>query len=159
MKNLASMFVILAAVAFVSGCLTRATAYTKTTHKDGSVTESVVSVFGTGDKASEIAAEGLFADGTADDLGAGVKNAKASQQSTGIDGTLTGLGTLMQGMATFMASAQGVKTATSATAAATSVSPQAPATPSTQSATANCTDGNCTTPAAANCADGKCSTP
>jgi len=139
------MFVILAAVAFVAGCLTRATAYTKTTHKDGSVTESVVSVFGTGDKASEIAAEGLFADGTAEDLVAGVKNAKASQQSTGIDGTLTGLGTLMQGMATFMASAQGVKTATAA--------------PSTQSATANCTDGNCTTPAAANCADGKCSTP
>ena len=146
MKKLATMFMILAAVAFVSGCLTRATAYTKTTHKDGSVTESVVSVFGTGDKASEIAAEGLFADGTAEDLGAGVKNAKASQQSTGIDGTLTGLGTLMQGMATFMASAQGVKTATSA---ATSVSPQATAAPSTQSAPANCTGGNCATPATA----------
>lgn len=148
MKRIMTMMMILAAVAFVSGCLTRATAYTKTTHKDGSVTESVVSVFGTGDKASEIAAEGLFADGTAEDLGAGVKNAKAIQQSTGIDGTLTGLGTLMQGMATFMASAQGMKTAGAATSAATSASPPASASSSSQtaSASANCVDGKCSTP-------------
>lgn len=87
----------------VAGCFTSATAYTETKHADGSVTVSKVKVIGTGDKASQIASEGLFADGTAEDLGAGVKTASASQTSTGIDGTLAGLGTVLQGMAQFMA--------------------------------------------------------
>ena len=69
---------------------------------DGTKTVSRVSVIGTGDKASQIAAEGLFADGAADDLGAGVKTANASQQSTGIDGTLKGVGDLLGGIAAVM---------------------------------------------------------
>ena len=105
MKKLISVAAVLAAVGMLAGCFTSATAYTETTHADGSVTVSKVKVIGTGDKASQIASEGLFADGTAEDLGAGVKTASASQTSTGIDGTLAGLGTVLQGMAQFMAAA------------------------------------------------------
>ena len=103
MKKLISVAAMLAAVGMVAGCFTSATAYTETKHADGSVTVSKVKVVGTGDKASQVAAEGLFADGTQEDLGAGVKTASASQTSTGIDGTLAGLGTVLQGMAQFMA--------------------------------------------------------
>ena len=110
MKKLMMFSVLMCSMMFLAGCFTRAKAYTKTMDKDGNVlTESVVSIVGTGDKASEVAAEGLFADGTKEDLGAGVKSAKAAQTSTGIDGTLAGMGTLMQGMAQFMAASQGVK--------------------------------------------------
>ena len=84
MKKLISVAAVLAAVGMLAGCFTSATAYTETTHADGSVTVSKVKVIGTGDKASQIASEGLFADGTAEDLGAGVRTASASQQSTGI---------------------------------------------------------------------------
>ena len=105
MKMMMTVAAMLAAVGMVAGCFTSATAYTETKHTDGSVTVSKVKVIGTGDKASEIAAEGLFADGTQEDLGAGVKTASASQTSTGIDGTLAGLGTVLQGMAQFMAAA------------------------------------------------------
>jgi hypothetical protein len=99
------MFAALAAVAgMTAGCFTKAVAYTKT-NPDGSK-ESRVSIVGTGDKASQVAAEGLFADGAAEDLGAGVKSAKASQESTGIQGTLAGMGTLLNGMAQFMAASQ-----------------------------------------------------
>ena len=105
MKKMMMFAAMLAAVGMVAGCFTSATAYTETTHADGSVTVSKVKVLGTGDKASEIAAEGLFADGTQEDLGAGVKTASAAQTSTGIDGTLAGLGTVLQGMAQFMAAA------------------------------------------------------
>lgn len=80
---------------FCSGCLTSATAYTEKTAPDGTVTVSKVKIIGTGDKASQVAAEGLFADGGDDALGAGVKTASASQQSTGIDGTLNGLANLL----------------------------------------------------------------
>jgi len=107
MKKLIMFAAMLAAVGMVAGCFTSATAYTETKHADGSVTVSKVKVLGTGDKASQIASEGLFADGTAEDLGAGVKTASASQTSTGIDGTLAGLGTVLQGMAQFMAASQG----------------------------------------------------
>jgi len=111
------MFAALAALTgMTAGCFTSATAYTKKTAPDGTVTESKVSVVGTGDKVSSVAAEGLFADGTDADLGAGVKKANASQQSTGIDGTLNGLGALMTGMAKFMAAAQGVSISTSTAA-------------------------------------------
>ena len=117
------MFAALAAIVGVTaGCFTSATAYTKRTDKDGAVTESRVSIVGTGDKASQVAAEGLFADGAADDLGAGVKNASASQQSTGIEGTLNGLGVLMGGMAQVMAASQGVKVPAKASAAVANVS-------------------------------------
>lgn len=128
------------AMSLIVGCFTRAVAYTKTTDKDGVVTESKVSILGTGDKASEVAAEGLFADGTADDLGAGVKNAKASQQSTGIDGTLAGMGQLMTGMASLMAASQGGAPAAVARKAATSEAPDEPdavAAPSADTATAS----------------------
>ena len=84
MKKLISVAAVLAAVGMLAGCFTSATAYTETTHADGSVTVSKVKVIGTGDKASQIASEGLFADGTAEDLGAGVRTASANQQSTGI---------------------------------------------------------------------------
>ena len=111
MKKLISVAAVLAAVGMLAGCFTSATAYTETTHADGSVTVSKVKVIGTGDKASQIASEGLFADGTADDLGAGVKTASASQTSTGIDGTVNALGGLMVGMAQFMAASQSVPAA------------------------------------------------
>ena len=103
MKKLMMLASVAAVAGMVAGCFTSATAYTETKHADGSVTVSKVKVLGTGDKASQIASEGLFADGTASDLGAGVKTASASQTSTGIDGTLAGLGTVLQGMAQFMA--------------------------------------------------------
>lgn len=103
MKKLMMLASVAAVAGMVAGCFTSATAYTETTHADGSVTVSKVKVIGTGDKASQIASEGLFADGTAEDLGAGVKSASASQTSTGIDGTLAGLGTVLQGMAQFLA--------------------------------------------------------
>jgi hypothetical protein len=105
MKKKMMMLAALAAVAgMTAGCFTKAVAYTKT-NPDGSK-ESRVSIVGTGDKASQVAAEGLFADGAAEDLGAGVKSAKASQESTGIQGTLAGMGTLLNGMAQFMAASQ-----------------------------------------------------
>jgi len=106
MKKMMMGAAVLAACGMVAGCFTSATAYTETKHADGSVTVSRVNVIGTGDKASEIAAEGLFADGTQDDLGAGVKTASASQTSTGIDGTVNALGSLMSIMAQFMANGQ-----------------------------------------------------
>ena len=124
MKKLISVAAVLAAVGMVAGCFTSATAYTETKHADGSVTVSKVKVLGTGDKASQIASEGLFADGTAEDLGAGVKTASASQTSTGIDGTLAGLGTVLQGMAQFMAASHIAGIAGNGTQSA-SVAPEA----------------------------------
>lgn len=115
------MFAAVSACGMLAGCFTSATAYTETTHADGSVTVSKVKVVGTGDKASQVAAEGLFADGTADDFGAGVKTASASQTSTGIDGTLAGLGTVLQGMVQFMAASQGAVIAGNGTPSASAV--------------------------------------
>lgn len=105
------------------GCFTAAKAYTKKTNADGVVTESFVSVSGTGDKASQIAAEGLFADGADDDLGAGVKNAAASQKSTGIDGTLSGMGDMFMGMAQLMSAMQTMQVPAAPPAAAPVVPP------------------------------------
>lgn len=102
MKKLMMVAAVLAAVGMVAGCFTSATAYTEKTNPDGTKTVSRVSVIGTGDKASQVAAEGLFADGAADDLGAGVKTASANQKSTGIDGTLKGVGDLLGGIAAVM---------------------------------------------------------
>lgn len=110
MKKLITLAACAAVCGLFAGCFTSATARTKKTLPDGTVTESYVGIVGTGDKASQVAAEGLFADGTDEDLGSGVKNAKASQESSGIEGTLNGLGGLMTGMANFMAATQGVKT-------------------------------------------------
>ena len=106
MKKLISVAAMLAAVGMVAGCFTSATAYTETKHADGSVTVSRVKVIGTGDKASEIAADGLFADGTQEDLGAGVKTASATQQSTGVKETLEGMGVLLGGLGSLMARSQ-----------------------------------------------------
>ena len=123
MKKVMAFAALAVCVSMVSGCFTRAVAYTVTHNKDGSVTESRVSIVGTGDKASEIAAEGLFADGAPEDLGAGVKNAKASQQSTGIKETLEGVGALIGPIAQLAAASHGVPIASAVTAAAPSASP------------------------------------
>lgn len=108
MKKLMMTAAVLAACGMVAGCFTSATAWTERTNPDGTKTVSKVSVIGTGDKASQVAAEGLFADGQPEDLGAGVKTASANQTSTGIDGTVSALGSLMSGMAQFMAQARAV---------------------------------------------------
>lgn len=114
------MFAALAAVAgMTAGCFTSAVAFTKKTAPDGTVTESKVKIVGTGDKASQIAAEGLFADGAAEDLGAGVKNASATQQSTGIKETLEGMGVLLTGIGQLVAKTQGIPIASSAASGAT----------------------------------------
>ena len=123
----AMMFAALAAVVgMVAGCATWAGAHTKKTiHPDGTIVlESDVSVTGTGDKASQVAAEGLFADGDIDDLGAGVKTAKASQQSTGIKEMLEGMGVLLTGIGQLVAKTQGVPVA-AAVAGLTDTAPEA----------------------------------
>lgn len=95
----AMMVLAVTVAAMCAGCFTSATAWTESTSKDGVTSRSKVRIIGTGDKASQIASEGLFADGgDHGDLGAGVRKATASQASTGIEGTLAGLGTLMGGM-------------------------------------------------------------
>jgi len=103
----------IAMTVYFTGCFTSAKAYTKSTTPDGVVTESYVSVTGTGDKTSQMAAEGMFADGTVEDLGAGLKNANASQQSTGIDGTMKGMVSMMsmfiQGMEAYQGRVPSVK--------------------------------------------------
>lgn len=114
------MFAALAAVAgMTAGCFTSAVAFTKKTAPDGTVTESKVKIVGTGDKASQIAAEGLFADGAAEDLGAGVKNASATQQSTGVKETLEGMGVLLTGIGNLVNRAQDIPIASSAASSAT----------------------------------------
>ena len=128
MKKLISVAAVLAAVGMLAGCFTSATAYTETKHADGSVTVSKVKIIGTGDKASQVAAEGLFADGAADDLGAGVRTASASQQSSGIKETLEGMGALLGGIGNLMARSQGVPVA------AAPVAPDAPVAASAASA-------------------------
>lgn len=110
MKRVMMMVAAVSACGMLAGCFTSATAYTETKHTDGSVTVSKVKIIGTGDKASEIAAEGLFADGTASDLGAGVKTASASQTSTGIDGTLNGVANILLGVERLVAVKQGTQT-------------------------------------------------
>ena len=110
MKKLMMLASVAAVAGMVAGCFTSATAYTETKHTDGSVTVSKVKIIGTGDKASQVAAEGLFADGTADDLGAGVKTASASQTSTGIDGTLNGVANILLGVERLVAVKQGTQT-------------------------------------------------
>ncbi len=110
MKKLMMMFAALAAVVgMTAGCFTKAVAYTKT-NPDGSK-ESRVTIVGTGDKASQIAAEGLFADGASEDLGAGVRTASASQQSIGIKETLEGMGVLLTGIGSLVAKTQGLPVA------------------------------------------------
>jgi hypothetical protein len=102
MKKMMMFAACAAMVGMVAGCFTSATAHTEKTNPDGTKTVSRVSIIGTGDKVSQVAADGLYADGAADDLGAGVKKASASQQSTGIDGTLRGVGDLLGGIAAVM---------------------------------------------------------
>lgn len=111
MKKLYSLFAIMGLLACVTGCFTKAAAHARqTTSPDGTITlESDISIVGTGDKASQVAADGMFADGAADTLGAGVKNASASQQSTGIKETFEGMGTFMGGLGQFMAASQGIQ--------------------------------------------------
>ena len=102
MRTMAVLAALAAAAFLAAGCVTRVTARTRS-NTDGS-TESYVTLLGTGDKASDVASEGLFADGTRETLGAGVANAKASQQSTGVDGALAAAGNLFaQGVQAGMA--------------------------------------------------------
>ena len=119
MRTLISVAAMLAAVGMVAGCFTSATAYTETKHTDGSVTVSKVKIIGTGDKASDIAAEGLFADGTQEDLGAGVRTASATQQSTGVKETLEGMGVLLTGIGNLVNRAQDIPIKSSAVSSAT----------------------------------------
>lgn len=137
MKKTMTSITMLAMALALSGCLTSITAETKKQLPDGSVTLSRVSVFGTGDKVAQSAAEGLFADGGDDVLGAGVRKASAKQESTGIAETFAGVGNMMTGMANFMAATQGVKppaaavstaAATAQTAASPTVAPAVEAT-------------------------------
>lgn len=65
------------AVLLLAGCFSRSVA---TYEEREGLKKSTIRLIGTGDKVSEIAAEGLFAD----EDGAGVSKANASQQSTGI---------------------------------------------------------------------------
>ena len=73
-----------------------------------------------------MAGEGMFADGTEEDLGAGFKKGNASQQSTGIEGALKGIGDFMGGAAQF-ALAMKKLSVPEAAAAATSETDAAPA--------------------------------
>lgn len=109
MKKMMMMAALAAVAGMTAGCFTKAVAYTKT-NPDGSK-ESRVTIVGTGDKAAQIAAEGLFADGMQEDLGAGVKKASATQQSTGIKETLEGMGVLLTGIGTLVAKTQGLPVA------------------------------------------------
>ena len=106
MKRVMMMVAAVSACGMLAGCFTSATAYTEKTNPDGTKTVSRVSVIGTGDKASQVAAEGLFADGAADDLGAGVKSASANQKSSGVKETLEGMGVLLSGLGSLMARPQ-----------------------------------------------------
>ena len=108
MKKMMMFAALAAVVGMTAGCFTSATAYTEKTNPDGTKTVSRVKIVGTGDKASQVAAEGLFADGAPDDLGAGVKKTSASQQSSGIKETLEGMGALLGGIGNLMARSQGV---------------------------------------------------
>lgn len=113
MKRFVMVSVLFLSLAgLITGCFTSATAHTRrVTAKDGVVTvESDVRIIGTGDKASQVAADGMFADGTDNDLGAGVKKASAAQESTGIEGTLKGMGSLMSGLSQLMLTAKGFNT-------------------------------------------------
>ena len=98
MKKFITMVGLFAVMMAMTGCLTRASAHTKkTVYSDGRVVyESDTSIIGTGDKASEVAGEGMFADGTEEDLGAGFKKGNASQQSTGIAETLGGVAQVLE---------------------------------------------------------------
>ena len=87
----------------VAGCFTCATA---TTEKNENGTRSKVSIIGTGDKASEIAAKGMYADGSDADLGSGFEDATASQKSTGIDGSISAIVQLAGVLAPYIVGAQ-----------------------------------------------------
>lgn len=86
----AAFVCLVALLLATSGCFTSATAVTEKRTPDGTYERSKVSIIGTGDKASEVATEGLTAEG-GDVLGAGVANASSKQQSTGIDGTVNAI--------------------------------------------------------------------
>ena len=126
MKKL-TMLMMMLAMAVMTGCLTSATSeIDKDITKDGVVTYKIrTHVVATGDKAAKLAAEGLYADGAEEDIGTGLKKTEASQESSGIDGTLKGMGSLFTGMANFMAATQGIKTpaAVATTAASTAATP------------------------------------
>lgn len=116
MKKLALFSSFALFMLVVAGCFTSATALTEKTAPDGTFTRSSVRVVGTGDKASEVAAEGMFADGAEGDEGAGVRNAKASQQSTGIKEAFEGLGAVLGPIAQAWMNSQGVKVSSGSSA-------------------------------------------
>lgn len=98
MKKLMTLAGMAVVMALITGCLTRASAHTKKTiYPDGRIEFTAdTSIVGTGDKASQVAGEGMFADGTEEDLGAGFKKGNASQESTGIGETLAGVGQVLE---------------------------------------------------------------
>ena len=94
-----TLIIMMAALLAATGCVSTVAKTTRKTYPDGTVSlASYVSVKGTGDKAATLAAEGLFADGNVDDLGAGVRNASATQESSGVADTLRGVGELLTGV-------------------------------------------------------------
>lgn len=95
MKKAIMIMAAIATTACISGCFTSAYTITETKNADGSSTYSKAKVTGMGDKAAQVAAEGMYSDGTLEDLGAGFKNAQASQESTGIAEAFKGLGGLV----------------------------------------------------------------
>ena len=99
MKKAIMIMAAIATMACISGCFTSAYTITETKNADGSSTYSKAKVTGMGDKAAQVAAEGMYSDGTLEDLGAGFKNANAAQTSTGIDGALKGIGDVLIGLA------------------------------------------------------------
>lgn len=95
MKKVLIMTAAITVLAFVNGCVS-AKASTRVKNPDGVQTESSAAVWGWGDKTAQLAAEGLFADGTVEDLGAGFKTTSASQESTGVAQSITALTQLLQ---------------------------------------------------------------
>ena len=110
MKKLMTIGFMTLMIIAMSGCGTVAYTVSEKTSPDGTKTYTKAKVFGFGDKASEIAASGMFSDGSDDALGSGFKDANASQKSTGIDGTLAGMGQMFIGMAQLASTFQSMQT-------------------------------------------------
>jgi hypothetical protein len=85
MKERVVMFAVVpAVVGMLAGCFTSVTAHTETKkNADGTTTRAArARVVGMG-KASQVAAEGLYAEETPTALSAGVRSASATQKSDG----------------------------------------------------------------------------
>ena len=109
MKKYNYMMMIIAAIgiAGLSGCGTIAYTESEKTSPDGQVTRTKAKVMGFGDKAAQVAAEGMFSDGTDEDLGSGFAKAKATQESSGVADTLVAFGGIAKAFFEMGAQSQG----------------------------------------------------